>query len=482
MLPLLPVRTCLEDRDLLGLGIEGESWASMKTLCIAAFGEPLTPDERVVFEQLTGRPQEPLQRVKRFVVVVGRRGGKSVIAARASVYVATCCDHSAALNVGEKGIVLCVAENVEQAKVVFDYCVGIVETSPVLKKEVVTIRRQAIVFKNGVEIQVRAASARGLRGPTYVAVVCDELAAWYRSSGPNADREIMTAIEPALMTTKGMLIVISTPRPRAGVLWNLYSKNFGPDGPPSTLVAQGSTLQFNTTLDPAEIAAAIADDPTENTSEYMAVFRTDLESFIQREVIEACVVPQRFMLPYQSRYEGEYVAFTDPSSGRSDEMTLCIGHVERRPKDDGEEDFVCVIDYLRGAVAFISPDALVAEFCDAMKGYHLSEVYGDNYAAAFAQELFNKNGVTYRLSELNKSQIYSQIIPVLNSPRRVELLEDRKMVDQFVMLERRVGRGTGRDSIDHPPGAHDDRSNAVAGVLQLLSSGEIGSSSVWLRL
>ena len=116
------------------------------------------------------------------------------------------------------------------------------------------------------------------------------------------------------------------------------------------------------------------------------------------------------------------------------------------------------------------------------KGYRLSEVYGDNYAAAFAQELFNKNGVTYRLSELNKSQIYSQIIPVLNSPGRVELVEDRKMVDQFVMLERRTGRGTGRDSIDHPPGAHDDRSNAVAGVVQLVASGQIGSSSVWLRL
>ena len=35
---------------------------------------------------------------------------------------------------------------------------------------------------------------------------------------------------------------------------------------------------------------------------------------------------------------------------------------------------------------------------------------------------------------------------------------------QFTSLERRISRG-GRDSIDHPPGAHDDIANAVAGAL-----------------
>jgi hypothetical protein len=481
MRPLLPFRACLDDPDLLGSAVDGASWAAMKSLAIAAFGEELTPAEREIFTALTQREREPLTRVRRFVVIAGRRGGKSYISACCAVYLACLCDHSENLNIGEKGVVLCIAENVQQAKVVFDYCVGIAEASPVISKEIVQVKKQSIVFANGIEISVRAASSRGLRGLTLVGCVADEVASWYRSSGPDADKEIMTAITPALMTTRGMLIVISTPRPRAGVLWRLYAKDFGPDGAPDTLVAQGSTLQFNPTIDPAEIAAEIADDPTENTAEYLAIFRSDLESFMQREVIEALVAPNRAMLPFQTRFEGEYVAFCDPSAGRSDEMTLCIGHVERRTRPDGDEDFVCVLDYLRGAVAF-SPDALVAEFCETIKGYGLQEVHGDNYAAAFAQELFNRNGVTYRLSELNKSQIYSQIIPVLNSPGRVELLDDRKCIDQFVMLERRVGRGTGRDSIDHPPGAHDDRSNAAAGALQLLSSGQIGSSSVWERI
>jgi hypothetical protein len=36
-------------------------------------------------------------------------------------------------------------------------------------------------------------------------------------------------------------------------------------------------------------------------------------------------------------------------------------------------------------------------------------------------------------------------------------------------LERRTGRGTGRDVIDHPRALHDDLANAVAGALVLAS-------------
>jgi hypothetical protein len=31
-------------------------------------------------------------------------------------------------------------------------------------------------------------------------------------------------------------------------------------------------------------------------------------------------------------------------------------------------------------------------------------------------------------------------------------------------LERRTSRGVGKDSIDHAPGGHDDRINAIAGA------------------
>jgi hypothetical protein len=284
MRPLFSMRGALTNPLLLGNAMPGPSWLAMRTLAIAAFGEPLDDDERLLFEELTKRPHEPLQRVKKLIIVAGRRSGKSFCAACAAIYLACLCDHSENLNFGETGIVLCIAENVEQARVVFNFAKGVAEQSPTISREIKSINRQTITFRNGIEIQVRASSARGLRGLTLVGCICDEAAVWYRNSGPDADREILISVTPALLTTKGLLFVISSPRQRRGILWDFHKKYFGPDGDPSVLVARGSTAQFNLTLDQADIDAAIAENPVENTSEYLAVFRSDLESYLTREV------------------------------------------------------------------------------------------------------------------------------------------------------------------------------------------------------
>ena len=44
------------------------------------------------------------------------------------------------------------------------------------------------------------------------------------------------------------------------------------------------------------------------------------------------------------------------------------------------------------------------------------------------------------------------------------LLDNAKLISQFINLERRARAG-GRDQIDHPPGGHDDLANAVAGAV-----------------
>jgi len=48
----------------------------------------------------------------------------------------------------------------------------------------------------------------------------------------------------------------------------------------------------------------------------------------------------------------------------------------------------------------------------------------------------------------------------------VELPQDQMLLRELRGLERRRGP-SGRDRIDHRPGEHDDRANAVAGVVQL---------------
>jgi hypothetical protein len=78
------------------------------------------------------------------------------------------------------------------------------------------------------------------------------------------------------------------------------------------------------------------------------------------------------------------------------------------------------------------------------------------------------HGITYEPAEKSKSELYTELLPLLNSGR-VELLDHKRLVVQLCGLERKVARG-GRDSIDHAPGAHDDMANAVAGVLVTATS------------
>ena len=70
-------------------------------------------------------------------------------------------------------------------------------------------------------------------------------------------------------------------------------------------------------------------------------------------------------------------------------------------------------------------------------------------AASLQGEQFNKRGIRYVPSERNKSEIYRDFLPLLNSGRVVLPRNDR-LIRQLCLLERTTSRGSGRDSIDHP--------------------------------
>ena len=170
--------------------------------------------------------------------------------------------------------------------------------------------------------------------------------------------------------------------------------------------------------------------------------------------MDACVVPGRLELPPVDGVT--YRAFVDPSGGSADSMTLAIAHKE------GER---VVLDAVREHRPPFSPEAVVAELVAALKIYGVSIVHGDRYGGLWPREPFNKAGISYRPSDKPKSDLYRDLLPVLNSAR-VELLDNARLVAQLCGLERRTARG-GRDSIDHAPGGHDDLANAVAGAILL---------------
>ena len=199
--------------------------------------------------------------------------------------------------------------------------------SPVLRQLIEARTARELRLTNRVDIEVRAADFRRLRGLTYVGIIADEAAFWSVEGSANPDTEILASVRPGLATTSGPLIMISSPYARRGELWRTYNKHFGPNGDRLILVAQGSSRQFNPTLPQAVVDRAYERDPAAASAEYGAEFRRDIESFVALEAIEACVsrgVFERGPVP-----DVGYHAFADPSGGASDSMTLSVAHPEQ---------------------------------------------------------------------------------------------------------------------------------------------------------
>jgi hypothetical protein len=452
--PRTTLRKALADPQLLGGALAGLSWRAWRVLLIAAMGEELDDEERVIFKQITGREREPGQRVTELVAVVGRRGGKSRAMAVLMAYVAGLCDHTDVLVKGETGVALCVALDQKVAGIVREHCAAVLEESPILKQLITNRTQDTIELTNGISIEVRSASFRKLRGPTYVCAVADELAIWYQDSTyANPDVEILAAVRPGLLTTRGPLILASSPYAKRGVLWDRYRRHYGPDGAPAILVAHGASRDFNPTLPQEQIDRALEEDRPRNSAEYLAQFRSDLEGFVSLEVVESCVGGYHEMGPLAGT---RYRAFVDPSGGSEDSMTLALAY--RTPKPEEQIKVVA----LREARTPFSPAAVVDDFAALLKFYRVNKVIGDHYGGEFVKEPFRKHGISYEVAKRPKSDLYRDLLPLLNSGR-ITLPRHDRLISQIVGLERRVTRA-GKDSIDHGPHGHDDLANAVAGV------------------
>jgi hypothetical protein len=74
------------------------------------------------------------------------------------------------------------------------------------------------------------------------------------------------------------------------------------------LVWQAETLTMNPTIPSRVVEDAVVRDATLASSEWLALFRSDLESYVSRDAVEACIEPGvRERAPVAGvRYAGVY--------------------------------------------------------------------------------------------------------------------------------------------------------------------------------
>jgi hypothetical protein len=466
--PRISIDDALSDPELLGAALgDLESWSTWRVILKAAFAEPLDADELALFKTLSGGREVPAEQVSELWVVAGRRGGKTRAAGAVCVHLAAFNQHK--LAPGETATVLSLAASKQQAKATRDYAAGFLTSSAILSQLLDgEPTSEEIRLKGNIAISTHSANFRTVRSRTLIGCVFDETAFWRDAdTSANPDVEIYSAILPALATTGGMLIGISSPYRRAGLLFKKYQAAFGKNDP-NVLVIKATSLQLNPTIDPGAIDRAREMDPEAARSEWDAEFRNDLSDFLTRVAVDACIddgIHER--APDLSK---SYVGFCDPSGGSSDSMTLAIAH---------QEGLTDILDAVREIKPPFSPEGVVAEFATLLKNYRISSVEGDGYAAEWVVSQFRNCGIWYNRSEKSKSEIYLEALPAINS-HGFRLLDLEVLTNQLVSLERRTSR-SGKDSVNHPPGAHDDLANAALGALVRSASGKAFAGSSMTR-
>src|SRR5688572_16607787 len=189
----------IRDPRLFAEPFAGPSWAAWRVLLAALFAGPC-PDARGLqtYRELTGREKWPTVPFGEGWFVIGRRGGKSQIAALIAVFPACFKDYRRILAAGKRGTLMVIAADKRQARAVFRDIRGLIESVPMLEKTVEHQTQERIDLRNRVTIEVHTASFRAVRGYTLIGAILDEVAFWQDDSSANPDVEIAAALRPTM--------------------------------------------------------------------------------------------------------------------------------------------------------------------------------------------------------------------------------------------------------------------------------------------
>ena len=187
----------------------------------------------------------------------------------------------------------------------------------------------------------------------------------------------------ATLAGDALLIGISTPYRKSGLLYRKFRDHFGEDG--DALVIKAPSTTPNPTLDQSSIDDAMADDLAADSAEWLAEFR---DGWVGRELIEGAVdhgVQSRAPQPGIS-----YHTFCDPSGGASSSFTAAVAH-----SDNG----TAVLDCLAEIKAPFNPDRATADGAEVLKSYDVYKTTADRYAAQWVVAAFARHGIALTHSE-----------------------------------------------------------------------------------
>jgi hypothetical protein len=150
----------LNDPLLLGSALKDKaSFKAWFAALKAMFGLPMTEQDAAIYRACTGRSELPGSAFSIVWLVIGRRGGKSLTMALVATYMALFRDWRPFLAAGERAVVLLVAADRGQAKILRRYIGGIF-SAPIFARQVESQTADSIELQGHVVIEVATCSYR----------------------------------------------------------------------------------------------------------------------------------------------------------------------------------------------------------------------------------------------------------------------------------------------------------------------------------
>lgn len=449
-------------------------------------------DEFELYQFMTGKVYDPtkLKYKNKIDLIVGRRGGKTTLAAMLAIYCAIVTNWRPYLQKTRFATVLILSHSREFSDEVLEIIRGFIQDSPVLarlinikKKNTSSTMNLSVPFMKDdgsieysrVQIKVGAASSKTTRGVAACAVLCDEIAFWnLEENMKESDAKIMKAVRPATKQfgRKALIVKLSSPGIKQGVLYNEYLKWMDDDLPDSYVVFKAPSWVWNTILPKEEFIEEWELDEDGFDTEYRANFVDSLSNFILPEFVDAAVVKGiKFVPPEDSKSPVTYRAAID-AAFKGDTFTFSVtGHFENRIKQyvlfgwEGSK---------KNPVQAKEVAKYVRQIC---KMFGLNEVAADQYSFQPLREIFEQYGVAlveHPFTPVFKKKIYFNLKRLIHS-QQIDLLDHPKMVQEIKELVVEQTH-TGQIRIGHPAGGSDDYSDAtaVSAYLSIEAAGQVG--------
>src|SRR5450759_581376 len=163
--PLLTILDAIADDKLLAPWFrDKKTWAAWHAFIAALFALPMTADQLAIYQRCTGRATPPMEPAQEGWLVCGRRAGKSFILALIAVFLACFHDYRPHLAPGERAVVLIIAVDRRQARVIFRFVSAFLTMVPMLTRMIERETADSFDLSNSVTIEVGTASFRTTRG------------------------------------------------------------------------------------------------------------------------------------------------------------------------------------------------------------------------------------------------------------------------------------------------------------------------------